>query len=90
MVAASSQESFLGPYLNDELREPRRGYSVTKFVSCAFRFVFEPFALAIQAKDRIEEKIHKIVPLARAVQRVTLRAVWMYTGVWRFKPAKET
>lgn len=68
MAAASSQESFIGPYLNDELRE-----HLTKdiqtftmgFLSFPFPYLNSGLHQAIKAKDRIEETIHKIVPAAR-------------------------
>lgn len=68
MAAASSQESFIGPYLNDELRE----HLTTDIQTFTMGFLAFPFPWlnsglhrAIQAKDRIEVTIHKIVPLAR-------------------------
>jgi cytochrome P450 len=68
MAAASSQESFIGPYLDDELRDhlSRDIQLFTQgFLCFPFPYLNSGLHRAIQAKDRIEEKIHKIVPLAR-------------------------
>jgi hypothetical protein len=68
MAAACSQESFIGPYLNDELRAllTRDIQTFTMgFLCFPFPYLNSGLHRAIQAKDRIEARIHKIVPLAR-------------------------
>jgi cytochrome P450 len=68
MAAACSQESFIGPYLNDELREQLSNdiqLFTQGFLCFPFPYLNSGLHRAIQAKDRIEEKIHEIVPLAR-------------------------
>jgi sterol 22-desaturase len=67
MAAASSQESFLGPYLTDELREHLEKDILTftmGFLCFPVPFVFG-LKKAIQAKDRIEHTIHQIIPKSR-------------------------
>jgi sterol 22-desaturase len=69
MAAASSQEAFLGPYLTDELRAQLEADIVTftmGFLSFPFPYLNSGLHIAIQAKDRIEEAIHRIVPQSRA------------------------
>lgn len=67
MAAAASQESFMGPYLNDEMRE-RLEQDILEF-TMGFLSPPIPFAFglkrAIEAKDRIEECVHNIVPKAK-------------------------
>jgi len=68
MAAACSQESFIGPYLDDELREflTRDIQTFTMgFLSFPFPYLNSGLHQAIKARDRIEEAIHKIVPQAR-------------------------
>lgn len=69
MAAASSQEAFLGPYLTDALREQLEADILTftmGFLSFPFPYFNSGLHVAIQAKDRIEEIIQKMVPKARA------------------------
>ena len=69
MAAASSQEAFLGPYLTDADRKQLERDIVTftmGFLSFPFPYLGFGLSQAIQAKDRIEAIIQRIVPLARA------------------------
>lgn len=67
MSAAASQESFLGPYLNDKLRV----HLEQDILTFTMGFLCPPtpyvggLKSAIQAKDRIEQTIQNIVPMAR-------------------------
>jgi cytochrome P450 len=68
MAAASSQEAFIGPYLTDELREHLEVDIVTftmGFLSFPFPYFNSGLHIAIQAKDRIEATLQKIIPKAR-------------------------
>jgi cytochrome P450 family 710 subfamily A protein len=67
MAAASSQESFLGPYLTDELREHLEKDILT--FTMGFLCFPVPFAFglrkAIEAKDRIEHTLREMIPKSR-------------------------
>lgn len=68
MAAASSQEAFLGPYLNDDLRHHLEQDIVTftmGFLSFPFPYL-GGLRRAIQAKNRIEATVHDVIPKARA------------------------
>lgn len=67
MAAASSQEAFLGPYLNDAMREHLERDIVTftmGFLSFPIPYV-GGLKKAIQAKERIEHTLRNIATLAR-------------------------
>lgn len=67
MAAAASQESFLGPYLDDEMRVKLEEDTVTftmGFLSPPIPFV-GGLKLAIEAKDRIEKVVAEMVPKAK-------------------------
>jgi cytochrome P450 len=67
MAAASSQESFMGPYLDDDLRarlEEDIMEFTMGFLSPPIPFMFG-LKKAIEAKHRIELVIHSIVPQAK-------------------------
>lgn len=69
MAAASSQESFLGPYLKQGDREhlERDILAFTMgFLCFPFPYLNSGLHRAIQAKNRIEKTIRDIVPKARA------------------------
>jgi len=69
MAAASSQEAFLGPYLTDADRAHLERDIVTftaGFLCFPFPYLGFGLSQAIQAKDRIEATIQRIVPTARA------------------------
>ncbi|GKY99049.1 hypothetical protein MPSEU_000860600 [Mayamaea pseudoterrestris] len=68
MAAASSQESFIGPYLTDEIRSHLERDILTftmGFLCFPFPYFFG-LSKAIQAKHRIEKTVKEIVPKARA------------------------
>jgi len=69
MAAASSQESFLGPYLDEEQREHLEEDILTftlGFLCFPFPYFNSGLHKAIKAKKRIEKTIRDIVPKARA------------------------
>jgi len=68
MAAAASQESFLGPYLSDDLRvslEEDILEFTMGFLCAPFPYFGTGLSKAIDAKNRIEENVRKIVPVAR-------------------------
>lgn len=68
MAAASSQESFLGPYLTEDIRQHLERDILTftmGFLCFPFPYFFG-LSKAIQAKHRIEDTVRDIVPKARA------------------------
>lgn len=68
MAAASSQEAFLGPYLNHDMRQHLEKDILTftmGFLCFPFPYLNSGLHRAIQAKDRIEATIRSIVPQAR-------------------------
>ena len=68
MAAASSQEAFLGPYLNDDLRSRLEQDIVTFTLGfLSFPFPYGGFGLsrAIRAKNRIEEALLEMIPKSR-------------------------
>jgi cytochrome P450 len=72
MAAASSQEAFVGPYLTDELR----AQLTVDIQTFTMGFLHAPIPwigglrTAIQAKDRIEHVIAKMIPQAREYVKV--------------------
>lgn len=67
MAAASSQESFIGPYLTENMRSHLEEDILTftmGFLSLPFPYAFG-LKRAIRAKERIETTIRELVPLAR-------------------------
>eukprot|EP00540_Astrosyne_radiata_P000758 CAMPEP_0116822064 /NCGR_PEP_ID=MMETSP0418-20121206/59_1 /TAXON_ID=1158023 /ORGANISM="Astrosyne radiata, Strain 13vi08-1A" /LENGTH=536 /DNA_ID=CAMNT_0004450133 /DNA_START=52 /DNA_END=1662 /DNA_ORIENTATION=+ len=68
MAAAASQESFLGPYLNDDLREQLE-LDVLAFTNGFLCFPFPYFgtglAKALAAKERVEKTVFGMLPKAR-------------------------
>jgi cytochrome P450 family 710 subfamily A protein len=68
MAAAASQESFLGPYLTDEIRAQLEADILTftlGFLAPPFPYFGSVLHTAIQAKHRIEATVRKMVPTAR-------------------------
>jgi cytochrome P450 len=68
MAAAASQESFLGPYLNDTLRKDLENDILVftlGFLCFPFPYLGTGLSKAIQAKHRIMGAIEKMMPLAR-------------------------
>ena len=72
MAAASSQESFLGPYLTDDIRAHLEKDILT--FTMGFLHFPVPFLgglrRAIQAKDRIEHTVKRMIPLSREYMSV--------------------
>lgn len=68
MAAAASQESFVGPYLTDELRKSLEEdilLFTLGFLCFPFPYLGTGLAKAIQAKKRIQKNIMTMVPAAR-------------------------
>jgi cytochrome P450 len=68
MAAAASQESFLGPYLTDDLRvqlEQDILLFTLGFLCVPFPYLGTGLSKAIDAKNRIEDIVQKLVPKAR-------------------------
>lgn len=67
MAAAASQESFLGPYLNDSMR----AHFESDILKFTMGFLCPPIPFigglktAIDAKNRIEKTVRELVPIAR-------------------------